>query len=45
MADNRRTYFFLRQLFEQLPLAETEDDYRSLLPQNLSPDQIVLPAA
>ena len=44
-ANGLKPYFYLRHLFEQLPLAETEDDYRKLLPQNLSPDQIALPAA
>ena len=43
-ANGLKPYFYLRYLFDQLPLAETEDDYRNLLPQSLSPDQIALPA-
>ncbi len=43
-ANGLKPYFYLRYLFEQLPLAKTEDEYRKLLPQNLTPDQIALPA-
>ena len=43
-ANGLKPYFYLRYLFERLPLAKTEDDYRSLLPQNLTPEQIALPA-
>jgi len=40
-----KPYFYLRYLFERLPLAESEEDYRKLLPMNLSSEQIALPAA
>ncbi len=43
-ANGLKPYYYLRYLFEQLPVAETEDDYRNLLPQNISPEQITLPA-
>lgn len=33
-------YAYLRYLFEKLPFAETEDDYRQLLPSNLSPEKL-----
>jgi len=44
-ANGLKPYFCLRYLFERLPLAETEEDYRKLLPMNLTPEQIALPAA
>jgi len=44
-ANGLKPYFYLRYLFEHLPLAKTEDDYRNLLPQSLTPEQIALPAA
>jgi len=44
-ANGLKPYFYLRYLFENLLLAQTEDDYRTLLPQSLTPDQIALPAA
>jgi len=40
-----KPYFSLRYLFERLPLAEAEEDYRKLLPMNLTPEQIALPTA
>ena len=43
-ANGLKPYFYLRYLFERLPLAETEEDYRRLMPQNLTPEQIALPA-
>ena len=36
-------YKYLRYLFENLPFAESEEDYRKLLPQQLSTDKLVLP--
>ncbi len=33
-------YRYLRHLFEKLPYAHSEDDYRALLPQNLTPEQL-----
>ena len=43
-ANGLKSYFYLRYLLERLPLAETEEDYRKLLPMNLTPEQIALPA-
>ena len=36
-------YKYLRYLFENLPFAESEEDYRKLLPQQLGADKLVLP--
>jgi transposase len=33
-------YRYLRFLFEKIPYAQTEQDYRSLLPQNLTPEHL-----
>jgi len=33
-------YYYLRLLFENLPNAKTEEDYRKLLPQNVDPELI-----
>ncbi len=33
-------YWYLRFLFEKLPLAHSEEDYRALLPQNVSSEQL-----
>jgi transposase len=35
-ANSHEPYKYLRYLFEKLPFAVSEDDYRKLLPQNLS---------
>jgi len=35
-------YRYLRFLFEKLPLARTEEDFRALLPQNVSTEQLAL---
>ena len=37
-ANGIEPYWYLRQIFERLPHASTEDDYRNLLPQNLIQD-------
>ncbi|MFH1673469.1 MAG: transposase domain-containing protein, partial [Pseudomonadota bacterium] len=37
-------YRYLRYLFDRLPVAETTEDYKSLLPQYLSPEQLKLNA-
>ena len=42
-ANGLRPYDYLRYLFDKLPLAETKDDYRKLLPQNLN-QQMITPA-
>jgi len=34
---------YLRYLFEKIPFAENEDDYRKLLPMNLGSEQLALP--
>jgi transposase len=39
-ANGLKPYFYLRYLFERLPLAATESDYKNHLPQNLRPEQI-----
>jgi transposase len=41
-ANKLKPYFYVRYIFERLPLATTEADYMSLLPQNLKADQIEL---
>jgi transposase len=33
-------YWYLRFLFEKLPLAQTEEDFTALLPQNVSKEQL-----
>ena len=32
-ANGLQSYFYLRYLFENLPMAQSEEDYRRLLPQ------------
>lgn len=39
-ANSLEPYAYLRYLFEKLPLVETEEGFRSLLPQNLTPKEI-----
>jgi transposase len=39
-ANGLKPYTYLRYLFDQLPLAKTEDDYRSLLPPNLDASRL-----
>ena len=41
-ANGLEPYKYLRFLFEKLPLANSEDDYKSLLPNNI--DRSALPA-
>ena len=36
-ANGMKPYFYLRYLFDQLPLCKTEADYRNLMPQNIDP--------
>lgn len=36
-------YHYLRYIFEKIPHARTEDDYRALLPQKLTPEQLTHP--
>jgi transposase len=44
-ANGLKPYFYLRYLFENLPLAQTEADYKKLLPQSVDPALIsTLPA-
>lgn len=43
-ANGLKPYYYLRYLFERLPVTEIKYNYRNLLPQNLSPAQIALPA-
>jgi len=39
------TYAYLRYLFDQLPLAKPEEDYRNLLPPNLDASRLHSAAA
>ena len=39
-SNNLEPYWYLRHLFDRLPLAKTEDDYRALLPQNVEKTKI-----
>jgi transposase len=39
-ANGLKPYAYLRYLFDQLPLAKTEDDYRNLLPPNLDASRL-----
>ncbi len=41
-ANNLEPYKYLRYLFEKLPFASSEDDYRVLLPYNLSLTDLTL---
>ena len=42
-ANKLEPYAYLRFIFEKLPLIETNEEFRSLLPQNLDPEKIALP--
>lgn len=42
-ANKLEPYNYLRYLFEKIPFAENEDDYRKLLPMNLGSEQLALP--
>jgi transposase len=42
-ANKLEPYRYLRYLFEKLPFAESEKDFRQLLPMNLNPEQLLLP--
>ncbi|RZW13674.1 MAG: IS66 family transposase, partial [Desulfobulbaceae bacterium] len=42
-ANKLDTYKYLRYLFENLPFAESKEDYRNLLPQQLEVDMLTLP--
>jgi len=39
-ANGLKPYQYLRYLFERLPMAETQEDYKKLLPQYLDPQEI-----
>jgi len=39
-ANSLKPYAYMRYLFDQLPLAKTEDDYRNLLPPNLDASRL-----
>jgi transposase len=39
-ANGLKPYFYLRYLFDQLPLCETEADYEKLLPRSIDPDTL-----
>lgn len=42
-ANNLEPYKYLRYLFEKLPFAECEEDFKTLLPTNLKQEQLLLP--
>jgi len=42
-ANGLEPYAYLRFLFEKLPLADSEDDYKSLLPQYVNRNFLALP--
>jgi transposase len=44
-ANGLKPYAYMRYLFDQLPLAKTEDDYRNLLPPYLDPSRLNYVAA
>jgi transposase len=41
-ANGLEPYAYLRYIFENLPLAQTEQDLKELLPQNINPDTIAV---
>ncbi len=41
-ANNLEPYKYLRYLFEKIPFAGCENDFRALLPMNLKPEQLAL---
>ena len=41
-ANRLKPYEYFRFLFDKLPYAESEDDYRKLLPQYLDPDLLTI---
>jgi len=43
-ANGLKPYDYLRYLFDRLPLADTAEDYKKLLPQYLDPEMIARPA-
>jgi transposase len=44
-ANGLKPYLYMRYLFDQLPLAKTEEDYRNLLPPNLDASRLNSAAA
>lgn len=42
-ANNLEPYKYLRYLFEKIPFAKSDEDFRALLPMNLKSDQLLLP--
>jgi hypothetical protein len=43
--NNLEPYAYLRYLFEQLPLAQSDEDLKSLMPQHIDPALIPSPSA
>lgn len=41
-ANGHEPYAYLRHIFEKLPLAETEEDYKAMLPWNLDPETVAV---
>jgi transposase len=44
VSSNTFKYWYLKFLFERLPEAMTEDDFRSLLPYNVDKTLLAIPA-
>jgi hypothetical protein len=42
-ANGLKSYFYLRYLFDRLPLAQTESDLKNLLPQHVDPAALGAP--
>ena len=40
-ANGHEPYAYLKYLFKQLPLAQDDEDYQALLPQNVNPSEIL----
>ena len=43
-ANGLEPYGYLRHVFKKLPLVQSERDLKDLLPQNIHPDDIAVPA-
>jgi len=42
-ANKLEPYWYLRHVFERLPLAKTDEDYRALLPQHIDRSLVAVP--
>jgi hypothetical protein len=41
-ANGLEPYAYLRHIFEKLPVVQTDQDLKDLLPQNIDPDSIAI---